>query len=314
MIRFEWPLALLALLLVPLSLGTFVAVGRRRARYLVRYTNVEVLATVVGSERARAAYLPGVCVVLATSCALAAVARPQVRYPSTSERTSIVLAMDTSGSMAADDVRPTRLAAADQALQHFLTALPRRFRVGLVTFSDKAHVATPLTQDRSRVLEALAWSNDPASGTAIGDALARSLELLAAPDPGDGPSAIVLLSDGAQTTGTLSPLAAAARARSDGIRVDTVALGTPKGIVWEGVIPLAVPPDRRVLRQIARSTGGASFAPTDEGRLDAVYERLARTLGRTRSWHELGSWLEGLAALFALTGGALSLVGRERLP
>jgi Ca-activated chloride channel family protein len=309
-IRFEWPLALL---LVPAVLATFAAACRGRARYAVRYTNIDVLAGVAGSRPSVAAYLPVTCVVLATCSAVTAVAGPQVRYSSVSPNASVVLAIDTSGSMAADDVRPTRLAAADQALQRFLAALPAGVRVGVVTFSDEAAVAAPLTRDRSRVLDALAWSNEPASGTAIGDALARSLDLVAT-TPGDGPSAIVLLSDGAQTAGTLSPLAAAARARSDGVAVDTVALGTPKGIVWEGVIPLAVPPDRRVLRQIARSTGGASFAPTDEARLDAVYERLGQTLGRARSWHQLGSWLDGLAALLALGGGALSLVGRGRLP
>jgi Ca-activated chloride channel family protein len=311
--RFEWPLALLVLLLVPLALAVAVMLDRRRARYAVQFTNLEVLATCATGSTTWRSRLPGACVLLAMACALGALSRPQVELTRASEQASIVLAVDTSASMASDDVEPTRLAAAEQAIRGFLGNLPRRYRVGLVTFSNAPHVAAPLTRDRQRVLEALQWANDPGQGTAIGDALMRSVELVGS--AGSEPqSAIVLLSDGAQTRGVLSPLRGALGAKDARVPVYTIALGTAAGMVWQGVIPLAVPPDRRTLRRIAQTTGGEFFAPTDEGRLDAVYAQLASRLGTQREWHELGFVLVGLAALCALAGGALAVAWGERLP
>jgi Ca-activated chloride channel family protein len=315
--RFEWPLALLALLLVPLLLAGSLVLERRRARYAVVYTNIDVLAQVAGGTRRLRTYLPLALLLLALTSALAALSRPRIELPQMREQASIVLAVDTSGSMAADDVKPTRLAAAEQAIGRFLTALPRRYRIGLVTFSSEPRVASPLTWSRDQVRQALAWAGVPGKGTAIGDALGRSLRLLqpTSPDPSNGPlSAIVLLSDGAQTRGTLAPLQGAARAVDAGVPVYTVALGTPTGTIREGVISLPVPPDAATLGQIASATGGQAFAPPDEARLDAVYEHLASQLGRTMRWRELADVLVGLAALLALGAGACALWVRDRLP
>jgi Ca-activated chloride channel homolog len=311
--RFEWPLALPLLLLVPLALALALVVARRRGRYAIRFTNLEVLAASANGSASVRSRVPAACVLLAVAGALGALSRPQVERTRASEQASIVLAVDTSASMAADDVEPTRLAAAEQAIRGFLANLPRRYRVGLVTFSSAPRVAAPLTHDRQRVLEALQWGGDRGPGTAIGDALMRSVDLVGS--AGVQPySAIVLLSDGAQTRGVLSPLRGALGAKDAGVPVYTVALGTSRGMVWQGVIPLAVPPDRPTLRRIAQTTGGESFAPTDEGRLDAVYAHLASRLGTQREWHDLGFVLVGIAALCALAGGAFAVVWGERLP
>ncbi len=321
--RLEWPLGLCALLLVPLATLALVALERRRARYAVRFTNLEVLEQCVPAGTHWRARLPALCVLLAITCSTAALARPAVRVSTTSERASIVLAVDTSGSMAADDVKPTRLTAAQGAIGRFLARLPQRYRVGLVTFSSRPMVAAPLSWDRDDVTQMLDLVR-PAAGTAIGDAIGRSVDLLAPLSARDGIatfanadeplSAILLLSDGAQTRGRLGPLQGAALARTNGIPVYTVALGTSDGTIREGVITLKVPPDSTTLRQIAGATGGQFFAPTDEASLDAVYEHLASSLGRRQVWRELGFVLVGVAALFALAGGALSLVWNERLP
>ena len=188
---------------------------------------------------------------LALTCAVAALARPEVRVSVPSEQASIALVLDESGSMSADDVKPTRLAAAQEAVRRFLDRVPGKYRVGLVTFSSEPYVNSPLTHDRQLVLDGLQFGTIYGQGTAIGDAIARSVELLqpvatdgdgtpssTAPiiprDP-DGPlSAILLLSDGAQTRGTLAPLEGADRAKSYGIPIYTVALGTPTGVINRG--------------------------------------------------------------------------------
>jgi Ca-activated chloride channel family protein len=320
--RFEWPLGLGALVLVPLTALGFVALERRRARYAVHFTNLDVLASVAGRPT-RWTRVPAILVLLALTCATAALARPAVETTAMSERASIVLAVDTSGSMAADDVKPSRLIAAQDAIARFIARLPARYRVGLVTFSARPAVAAPLSWDRDEVSEMLDLAR-PAQGTAIGDAIARSADLLEPLSANDSTtsisaaspplSAILLLSDGAQTGGRLGALQGAALARSRGIPVYTVALGTPDGTISEGVITLKVPPDSTTLRKIADATGGTFFAPTDEASLRAVYEHLASSLGRRTAWRELGFVLSGLAAALALVAGALSLFVHARLP
>lgn len=127
-------------------------------------------------------------------------------------------------------------------------------------------------------------------------------------------SAILLLSDGAQTRGTLAPLEGADRAKSYGIPIYTVALGTPTGVINRGGFARPVPPDPVTLKQIARRTGGEFFETQDASHLNAVYEDLASRLGQKKEWRELSYALLGAAALLALAAGALSLLWVQRLP
>jgi Ca-activated chloride channel homolog len=328
-VRFDWPLGLLGLLLVPLVVLAFVWIDRRRAPYSIRYTNIDVLAGVAaGSSRWRS-YLPAGLLLLALTAALISLSRPEAHVSVSSQQASIALVVDFSGSMAATDVKPTRLGAAEGAIQKFLSGLPKQYRVGLVIFGSEPYVAAPLTYDRSLVLQALRFGNPPGQGTAIGDALARAVELLE-PLPGDGKSpapagaptptrdkplsAILMLSDGAQTSGLLPALQGASRAKSFDIPVYTVALGTPNGTLNIRGFSRPVPPDPTTLRAIATATGGEFFATQSQSRLNAVYERLASRLGKTKQWRELSFLFVGIAALLALAAGLLSLLWSERLP
>jgi Ca-activated chloride channel homolog len=333
-VRIEWPLALLAFLIVPLAVLAYVAIERRRARYAVHFTNIEVLAGVVAGKSRWRSYLPPALAALALIFAIAALARPEIQRTVSNEEASIALTVDVSGSMQADDIKPTRLVAAQEAIKSFLDQVPDKYRIGLVTFSSEPFVASPLTHDHEMVLESLKFGTAFGRGTAIGDALARSVELLqplSAPDsegaqsttpapppppidPDAPPSAILLLSDGAQTRGTLAPLDGAARAKSYGIPVYAIALGTPNGTLNFGGYSRPVPPDPATLRQIARATGGEFFATRSQARLKAVYEDLASRLAKKDEWHELSYAFVGLAAVFALAAGALSLLWVQRLP
>jgi Ca-activated chloride channel family protein len=330
-VRFEWPLMLLFLLLVPLALLGWLAVQKRRARYVVAYTNLDVLATVVDYAPKWRRVVPIILILLALATAATALARPKLNRLVGREEASIALTIDISGSMRADDVKPTRLEAARTAIRNFLDKLPERYRVGLITFSAEAYLAAPLTRDRELVLEALD-STYPGRGTAIGDALARSVELVAPVategetgasrpvppaklDPKRPLSAILLLSDGAQTTGLLEPTDAAQRAKSYGIPVYTIALGTPNGVVTGfGGFRRPVPPDPETLAKIAEITGGEAFRTPDQARLNAVYEDIASRIGRKREWREETSLFLGIAALLALVGGGLSILWGQRLP
>jgi Ca-activated chloride channel family protein len=335
---FEWPLGLIALLLVPLALAGYLLIQRRPARYAVSYTNIDVLASVVDRPSAWRRYLP-LALILAALAALAlALARPEVTVTGTREEATIVLAIDSSGSMMAEDVRPTRLRAAQAAVRSFLDRLPQKYRVGMVTFAAEAQVVAPVTTDRGIVRESLDYLV-PLRGTAIGDAVRRAAELgqqavgagegrvtialrTAAPTPpertGRSPVAILLLSDGFQTAGTLSPLQGAQAARRLGIPVYTIALGTENGVLeldFEGFrrrIP--VPPDRATLRQIAETSGGKYFDAPSAAALQAAYDELGSLLSHEPEDLEATFGFLGAGAVLLLAAGVLSALWSSRLP
>jgi Ca-activated chloride channel homolog len=329
-VRFDWPLALVALALIPLGLVAYFLVERRRARYALRFTNMDVLAAVLptaGTAQKRR-FIPPVLFGLALAVALVGIARPAVARNIPREQATVILVIDTSGSMVANDVEPSRLAAAQEALRRFVGKLPGRFRVGMIAFSSQARVAVPITDDRELVLQGFEHMT-PFGGTAIGDAIGRALELLQESARTSGvnvlppgakvpPAAIVLMSDGAQNRGRLQPIQAALRAKKLKIPVYTVALGTASGKIKisDGGFTqtVSVPPDPQTLKQIALESGGQFYAAASSARLNAVYNTLASRLSTRREYREATYMFLGGAALLLLGAGAASFAFLPRLP
>jgi Ca-activated chloride channel family protein len=264
---FQSPWLLLALPLLGVAAAIWLLAERRRMRYAVQYPNLDVLATVV-SGRSWLRIVPPVLFGLSLACLLVALARPEVSRTFLKERATVILVIDTSRSMQAEDVPPTRLAAAQAAVRSFLDQVPDKLRVGLVVFAGEAQVATPPTQDHDLVRTAVDEIDSFLiyGGTAIGDALQTAVEmgkrvedvepvegeeivftpsadatrsLAQAGAQGDeegeeSPVSILFLSDGAQTRGILQPMEGAALAEDAGFPVYTVALGTPNGTIERG--------------------------------------------------------------------------------
>ena len=327
--RFDWPLGLLALLLVPLVVLAYLAIERRRARYAIHYTNIEVLASVAGRSHAVALVRP------AARRAPGSDLRPRRHRPArapdavASEQASIALTVDTSGSMAADDVKPTRLGAAEGAIRRFLDEIPKKYRVGLVTFSSEPFVVSPLTFDRQRCCRRCSTTSsrarEPRSATrspARSSSFSRSPRTATraggptAPtgDPDKPLSAILLLSDGAQTRGTLQPLQGAARAKSYGIPIYAVALGTPNGTSTGAGSRDRCRPIRPRCARSRSPRAASSSRPRTRRTSTPSTSDLASRLGRKNEWREVSYVLVGLAALLALCAGGLSLLWNPRLP
>ena len=339
---FGHPLLLLTLLLVPAAMLALRLAERRRMRYAVRYTNVDVLAGVV-SGRPWRRYVPTGLALLALAVLCVAVARPHATALVPKQRATIILVVDVSGSMEANDVRPTRLAAAQQAVRSFLDRVPPQIRIALIAFSGDAEVAAPPTTDRALLRKSLeSISSFPAfGGTAIGDALAVSVDLaeqavsgrpykppafvnpavpsFGAAKPADtkGLASILFLSDGHQTRGALEPLQGAQRARIAKIPVYTVSLGTPGGVLgreFGGFHPIPVPPDPATLADIAQTTGGKFFDAQSAGALHSAYSKLGSSLGRAPGKTEVTyAFLAGAAGLL-VAAGFLSALWSPRLP
>jgi Ca-activated chloride channel family protein len=216
--------------------------------------------------------------------------------------------MDHSGSMAATDVSPSRLSAALSAGETFLGKVPKKVRVGGVVFNNSATAVSSPTTDRAELRAALRAAMKPSGGTATGDALATSLQMLQASGK-KTPGAIVLLSDGKATRGQ-DPLPVADQARKLKIPIYTVALGTAAGTLPNGD---AVPPDTATLSQIASRSGGRAFTASQADQLSAVYKRLGSEVATKRKPREVTGAFAAGAALLLLAGSGLSLRWFRRL-
>jgi Ca-activated chloride channel family protein len=349
-VSFERPLLLLALLVVPAVVALYVLLERRRARDAVVFTNVDLLASVAGGRPWRR-YVPPVLVVAALATLCAALARPNLETMVADERATVILVVDVSASMEAEDVEPTRLAAAQVALRTFLDRLPERLRVGLIAFAGDPQVASPPTRDREFVRGSLDRINQfPGfSGTAIGDALELAVELgkqatgeergprddeddgttiafwsdapeAAAEEESDDEKlvSILFLSDGSQTRGLLQPLEGAEIAREAGFPVYTVALGTPEGTVtreFDGIVrTIPVPPDPFTLTEIAETTGGEFYSADTAGALEEVYAELGSSLGRVPGKAEATARFLAVAAALLAASLLLAAWWSPRLP
>lgn len=316
-VSFQAPLVLLALLAVPALAALYVWVQRRPRPYAVRYPAMPVLTGVLPRRGGWRRHAPPVLFLLALAALVAALARPEATIGVERERAAIVLATDTSGSMQATDVSPDRMTAIKRAGQDFLRAVPERVGVGLVSFGSAAQTLQTPTLDRAAVRRSL-LALEPGGGTATGDALAAALRSLR-PNPRDrSPAAIVLMSDGKQTKG-VDAVTAADSARRLGVRVFTIALGTPTGSIEVrrasgGTRRQAVPPDSSTLQQIATRTGGRFFeAPTAEN-LETIYARLGSSVVSEPERQQITAGFAGGALGLVLLGGVLSVLWAGRLP
>jgi Ca-activated chloride channel homolog len=246
-VSFVWPLALLSLLVVPLLGGLYWWLLRRRRRQAVRYSSVALLRTVLPKRSRWQRHLPIALLLLSLVALGIAAGRPHVERDVAVARTSIILALDVSGSMCATDVKPNRLTVAQQATRAFVEDQPDEIRMGLVIFSGFAELAVPPTTDRTKLIEIIDTVTT-GRGTAIGAAMLKGLDAIAEVNPavttvgdaattGTAPAPpvarsddyvadiIVLLTDGRNTRG-IEPLDAVPHAVERRVRVYTIGCGT----------------------------------------------------------------------------------------
>ena len=302
----------------------YLVLQRRRRTYAVRFTSSELLDSVAPRRPGWRRHLPAAVFLLALATLVTGFARPTREVAVPRERATVVMAIDVSLSMRAEDVDPNRLEAAQTAAKEFLEQLPPSLNVGLVTFAGTASVRVPPTQDRE-VVERAIDNLQLAPATAIGEAIFTSLDVLTqvpADETGTIPPArIVLLSDGTTTVGRPDSVAAAAAAEAD-VPVTTIGFGTPQGfIVYDDpatpevenqIIP--VPVGEENLAAIAEATGGSYFAAASEAELVEVYEDIGSAIGTERVPREITDWFVGMSLAALLVASGLSLLWFQRLP
>ncbi len=349
--RFLWIDSLWLLLTVPLLIGAYVYVLRRRKRSALRYASLLLVRDAIGPGQWVRRHLPALLVALALTCALLGLARPTAVLTLPNEHQTIVLAMDVSRSMRASDIEPSRIAAAQNAVKAFVKDLPPNVRIGIVTFAGTAAVAQTPTDNRDELTAAVDRFQLQRQ-TAIGSGLLLALTVLL-PDsgidleevvfdsafsrrsggtplasadrqtrkdsdfkpvpPGSYTSgAIVLMSDGRRTTGP-DPLKAAKMAAERGVRVHTIGFGTEGGGAADvDGMSIYMRFDEQALKAIAAITEGQYSHAGSADALHKVYKELTAKMVLERKETEVTAFFGAAAALFALVAATLSLLWFHR--
>ena len=338
---FLWPEMLCFLVAVPLLVATYILVLLRNKKNAVRYASLSLFKEAMPGRNLKR-HIPPALFLLAMVGMLLAAARPTTVLRLPSQHDMVILAMDVSGSMKADDVKPTRLAAAQAAARSFVNQTPRSTRIGVVAFAGSAALVQPPSGDREQVkaaIDQLQLQN----ATAVGDGILVSLKAIfpdqefevrspraagsaaaggsRAPRPAAKPvmpgsfgaAAIILLTDGQTTTGP-DPVEAARLAADRGVRVYTVGVGTPEGQILTGEgWSIRVRLDEDALRAVADLTRGEYFFAGNAPDLKKVYETLTARLVMERKETEVTAFFSGIAAALAIVSAALSLLWFNRL-
>jgi Ca-activated chloride channel family protein len=308
------------LLAVAALLVLYVLLQLRRKRYAVRFANLELLGKLAPKRPGWRRHLAFGLLLLALVGLTTAMAKPTKDTRVPRDRATVMMAIDVSLSMRAEDVAPNRLQAAQAAAKEFVALLPPRINLGLVTFSGTANVAVAPTTDRASVLRALD-NLELAERTAIGEAVFSCLDALktfqaqlAGSDSADGsaPARIVLMSDGTNTWGR-SPEQAVGAAKQAEVPVSTIAFGTDEGYIELEGDRVSVPVNHDQLKGIADGTGGSYYAAASAEELSSVYRDLGSQIGYTTERREITTWFVGMGLLFAFAAAGLSLAWTNRL-
>jgi Ca-activated chloride channel homolog len=312
---FADPVWLIALTLIPLALAAHVLGQRRRKRYAVRFTAIPTLRAAVAETPSWLRHVPVALMLAAIALLAAALARPRITYRAAVQGASMVMVIDHSGSMAANDVQPTRLAAALAAANTFIDQLPSTVRLGAIGFgSTTDSVQQPVAGHGAA--RALIDAQSAGGGTDTGDALQLALQLLHSVQPKHPPAAIVLLSDGAANAGP-DPVTVARAAANARIPIYTVALGTPNGVLNSPdplSPPVAVPPDPQLMQQIAQVSGARAFSAETADQLSSIYKHLGSELGSVSRKREITAAFAIGGLVLLLLAGASSARKFGRLP
>jgi Ca-activated chloride channel homolog len=299
---FSEPAWLFALLVLPVLVGVYWYITRKKKQEAIAFSRVAFVKSALGdAKKSRRAHVLFVVTLAVIGLLVIGLADPHIPLEQTKEGTNVILVLDISGSMQANDYQPTRIEAAKTAAEQLVSSLDPKDSVGVVTFQSGATTAAYLSQDKDRVKEKIAAIKPSSGETAIGDGLALGVDM--AQSVPNKKSVIILLSDGVNNAGVISPDEAVALAKSAGIPVFTVGLGTTTptvlGYDWLGN-PQYAQLDEKTLQSIADQTGGKYFKSVDERTLKTVYSGLSSSIVHEKEDTSIKDWFFTAALVLLL--------------
>jgi Ca-activated chloride channel family protein len=313
----------LLLLVAPIVLlVAYVLVQRRRHAQVVKFTSVAMLDSVAPKRSGWQRHLAAGGALASLVVLTIAFAQPVMALPTPRERATILLTLDTSASMAATDVSPNRLQAAEEQARVFVEGLPDTVQVGLVTFDVSSRLVVSPTDDHAQVLNALR-NLEVGPGTATADGIRTSLAAIkglpASDSASKAPTAIVLMSDGTPTIAAdgQDPVQAAndaaIEAKTAGVPIETIAFGTADGTVNVRGQDVPVPTDVDAMATIAKLSGGRSFSAETAGQLGDIYAKIGSSVAYEVKTQEVTAFFAGIALLLAIAAATAGLIWNQRL-
>jgi Ca-activated chloride channel family protein len=321
-VSFGSPLVLLCLLLVPAALALLWGLERGRERAAASWAPAALLPNMVRRPPSWRRTVPTALLLVGLALLLVGFARPTTKVHVSTQEATLVVVLDTSGSMAAADARPTRFAAAKAVARELAAQLPKGYRISLVTFSSASAVVTPPTHDVTLFRQALARAKTGPQGTALSDAVVHAVRVAqfvhGAQQGKRPPATIVVLSDGGQTAGRVTPQVAATDARNAHVPVNSVLFGTPDGVVQQKlqggyVERIQVPAQAQTLQQMSRLSGGR-FAHGAAVDTRGLLSELGSRVGKKTKTVEVTPAVAAGGLVFMLVGGLLSGEWFRRVP
>ncbi|HUH97206.1 MAG TPA: VWA domain-containing protein [Anaerolineales bacterium] len=333
---FLWPAMLYSLMALPLFIALYLLLQRRRKRIAANYRTLSTAPEIAKREPGLRGHIPPILFLLALAMLGLALARPQTEVSLPHVEGTVILAFDISGSMAADDLKPTRMEAAKAAAKSFVEHQPSTVRIGVVAFSDNGLSVQAPTSDQDAILTAIDRLA-PQRGTSLAGGIAAALKAIevGAGQPSEtytsltpvptltptpvppgtyGAADIVLLTDG-ENNENPDPLAAAQTAAQRGVRIYSVGIGSAAGTnLHINGFTVHTQLDENMLKQISQITGGTYFNAQSEQELLKIYDNLNPQLVVTPEVTEVTSIFAGGAILLMLVGGMFSLLWFSRLP
>jgi len=336
---FEWINMLWLLLLIPVLVLIYILIQRKRQRYALKFASFPLMKQALGSGPGIRRHIPPIMFLAALAIMILALARPSASVKLPSQQATVILTIDVSMSMRAEDVKPNRLEAAKAAALRFVEKQPKNVRIGIVSFSGFAALVQAPTEDREAIRAAINRL-DLQYRTAIGSAILTSLSAIFeepeqvpevtpsdilipeaqqfSPAPvqqyTDVPAVIILLSDGRNTTGP-GPLEVIDQAINHGVHIYTVGVGSPEGAIMSfGGRSMFMRFDEETLKSIAERTEAEYYKADNEADLLDIYDKLSTELVLLTKKTELTAIFTGVAVILILIGGAFSMLWFNRLP
>ena len=325
---FIWPWVLVSLLVLPLCVFVYLRLQRKRSRDAASLGTMGTVREWTTALAGRRRHVPPIIFLIAVALLALASARPQLTLPLPRMEGTVMLALDVSSSMAADDVEPTRMDAAKLVAKDLVDRRPGSAKIGVVAFGESGLlVQSPIDDDEA--LHATIDRLAPDSGTSLGRGILTALNVVSpesgfssgepalvdgAPRGAFAPAIIVLLTDG-ENTDPPDPIEVAQMAIERGVRVYTVGLGSEDGTTIEiDGFNLFTQLNEPVLQEIALLTEGVYFRIEDIDDLSSVYDQLETEFVVESREVEVTSAFGGVSALLLLVGGTLSLFWFGRMP
>jgi Ca-activated chloride channel homolog len=322
-VSFFAPFLLVFLVAVPAAVAGYVWLDRRRDRRASAWAAPSLLPNMTDRPAPWRRHLPVALLLVGVALLLVGFARPTATITVKRQEATVVLVLDESGSMAARDSLPTRLAAAKAVALRYVDALPSGYRMSVITFSDHVAVSAPPTHDLTSVRTVIDNAKAGPQGTALADAVVKAVNVgrsVKGTQQGARPPAVVIvLSDGGQTAGRYSPQQAAAWARQMKIPISSVALGTPDGVVLQPLKSgfterIQVPVQPAPLQVIARTSGGRFTQGAANVDVKSTYSALGSRVGNQHKTVEVTAVAAAGGIVFMLAGALLSGAWFRRFP